>query len=369
MDLQRAVALSVLPGISRPRAAAVFKALTDQSGNHPISVEEVVEFCRTDADVPAIVAEALDAAAALLGAALARGIVPVPIWAPEYPALLRTIADPPPVLWVHGRVAALAGPAVAVIGSRAATPYALAVATRLAGELSDRGVTVVSGLARGADAAAHRGCLEVEGVTVAVLGSGPDVIYPSEHRELAASITKQGALVSELGPGAPPLQEHFPQRNRLISGISLAVVVVEASEKSGSLITARCALDQNREVMAVPGSILSGRNRGSHSLLKDGAKVVESADDILEELGSASAGLILGSGRPGPVTFTSGVPSAGIVDLLDRLTPGEPYELDALAGLLGQSGPELLARLTAWEVGGRVVRLAHGRYMRRLLER
>ena len=171
--------------------------------------------------------------------------------------------------------------------------------------------------------------------------------------------------MSELGPGAPPLPEHFPQRNRLISGISLAVVVVEASEKSGSLITARCALDQNREVMAVPGSILSGRNRGSHSLLKDGAKVVETADDILEELGGALAPH--GAGRssvqqPGNDSDNDHV----FNDLLDRLTPGEPYELDALLGILGESGPALLARLTVWEVGGRVVRLAHGRYMRRL---
>jgi DNA processing protein len=255
VDLQRAVALSALPGISRPRAAAVFKALTDQSGGRSISLEDVVQACRADVDVAAVASEAMTAAAGLLAAATVQGIVAVPIWAPEYPALLRTIVDAPPVLWVRGDIGALAGRAVAIVGSRAATPYALEVARRLGGELAGRGVTVVWGVAGGAAAAAHRGCLEQGGETVAVLGSGPDVIYPSEHRDLASNIAKDGALVSELGPGAPPLPEHFPLRNRLISGISLATVVVEASEKSGSLITARLALEQGRDVMAVPGSV------------------------------------------------------------------------------------------------------------------
>jgi len=168
LDLQRAVALSVLPGISRLKAAAVFKALTDQSGGRPISLEDVVEACRADADAAAVTREAMATASALLSAGAASGIAAVPIWAPEYPALLRTIVDPPSVLWVRGDVGALAGRSVAVIGSRAATPYALEVARRLAGELAGRGVTVVSGLARGADAAAHRGSLEAGGSTVAL---------------------------------------------------------------------------------------------------------------------------------------------------------------------------------------------------------
>ena len=147
----------------------------------------------------------------------------------RYPPLLSAIADPPPVLWCRGAVDALSRPAVAIVGSRAATPYAQDVAAHLAAELAAAGLVVVSGLARGADGAAHRGCLSAGGATVAVLGCGPDVVYPPEHRELAASICRTGALVSELGPGGPPLPEHFPLRNRLISGISLAVVVVEAS--------------------------------------------------------------------------------------------------------------------------------------------
>ena len=228
-------------------------------------------------------------------------MVPVAWFDPAYPALLNCIPDPPPVLWTRGDLAVLSLPAVAIVGSRAATPYALDVAARLAGELAARGVAVVSGLARGVDSAAHRGTLEANGPTIAVLGSGLDRVYPAEHRGLADTISRSGVVMSELAPGGLPLAEHFPLRNRIISGLSLAVVVVEASEKSGSLITARCAMEQGRDVMAVPGSVLSGRNRGSHSLLKDGAKVVESADDILEELGWPAARPRESAPQPGGV--------------------------------------------------------------------
>ena len=364
MDLQNVVALSVLPGISRVRAAAVFKALRESSGGDGITLEDVVAACAPRADPAAVAAAARDEAALLLDAARTAGI-DVIRWDDErYPPLLRTIADPPPVLWVRGEALVLKRPAVAIVGSRAATPYALEVAARLAGELADRHMLVVSGLARGADGAAHRGCLAAGGATVAVLGSGPDVIYPPEHRELAVSLCKDGALVSELGPGAPPLPEHFPQRNRLISGISLAVVVVEANEKSGSLITARCALDQNRDVMAVPGSILGGRNRGSHALLKDGAKVVETADDILEELGwpalRSATGPLEGPGSREAREISSNF--LKIDPLLARLTPGDAYDLDEMSATLGLAGSKLLPRLTEWEMRGHLVRLAGGRY-------
>ena len=358
MDLQRAVALSALPGISRPRAAAAFKALSDQCDGGPAPLEDVVAACRPDGDIAAIAGEGLRIAEELLAAASNRGIVAVPIWLPAYPALLRTIVDPPPVLWVRGDVEALATRAVAIVGSRAATAYALEVATRLARELAQRRVTVVSGLARGADAAAHLGCLDGGGKTIAVLGSGPDVVYPAEHRDLALRISTEGAVISELGPGAPPLPEHFPLRNRLISGISLGVVVVEASEKSGSLITARCAVEQGRDVMAVPGSILSGRNRGSHSLLKDGAKVVETADDILEGLGWEGAGWFSGGGTDLKISGNSLIKD----DLLRRLTPGEAYDVDQMSATVGLNASQLLSRLTEWEVRGWIERMPGGRY-------
>jgi DNA processing protein len=359
MDLCDVVALSTLTGISRIRAAATFKDLRESSGSRGVSLEDVIKASLPHADVAAVASAARADAAALLDAGRSAAIEPIRWDDERYPPLLRTIADPPPVLWVRGAAAVLTRPAVAIVGSRAATPYALEVAGRLAGELADRGMLVVSGLARGADGAAHRGCLAAGGATLAILGSGPDVIYPPEHRDLAISLCQDGAVASELGPGAPPLPEHFPLRNRLISGISLAVVVVEANEKSGSLITARYALEQGRDVMAVPGSILGGRNRGSHALLKDGAKVVETADDILEELGWPA--------------LRSDAPARGEAQeissnslkrdpLLARLTPGDAYDLDEMSATLGLTGSRLLPRLTEWEMRGHLVRLPGGRY-------
>ena len=201
-----------------------------------------------------------------------------------FPTALAAIHDPPHTLWVKGDVDVLRAASVAIVGSRAASPYALEVARQLGADLARRSVTVVSGMARGVDSAAHRGALEGGGRTIAVFGCGVDVIYPPEHRGLAERIAQRGALVSEFPPGMPPLKHNFPQRNRLISGLSLAVVIVEAAEGSGSLITADFALEQGRAVLAVPGNVLGGRNYGAHALLRDGAKLVECADDILEEL-------------------------------------------------------------------------------------
>jgi DNA processing protein len=361
MTLHDAVAVSTIPGISRTRAAAIFKELREHSALEDVTLSDVIAACAPNAAVDAIAAAARSEAARLLDAARA-GDLGVIRWDEEtYPPLLRAIPDPPPVLWFRGLPGVLPRPGLAIVGSRAATPYAMEVAARLAGELADRGMVVVSGLARGADGSAHRGCLGAGGTTIGVLGSGPDVVYPPEHRELAANICVDGALVSEFGPGAPPLPEHFPLRNRLISGISLAVVVVEASDKSGSLITARYALEQGRDVMAVPGSVLGGRNRGSHALLKDGAKVVETADDILDELGWPAPAR--GGGAATPVDREISPNPLKTEPLLARLTPGEAYSLDEMSATLGLAGPKLLPRLTEWEMQGRLVKVAGGRYL------
>ena len=336
MTLQIALAASVLPA-SRARVAALFK----HHRQHPDALSLLVDAC-------GLPDTATDAALAMADALLAAGrhnhLLPIPWFDPTYPALLDCIPDPPPVLWIRGDPAILAKPTVAIVGSRAATDYACQVARRLGAELAGHGVIVASGLARGADSAAHSGALEGGGATVAVQGCGPDRVYPAEHASLARAISQNGAIVSELGPGAPPLPEHFPLRNRIISGLSLAVVVVEASEKSGSLITARYAMEQGRDVMAVPGSVLSGRNRGSHSLLKDGAKIVETADDILDELGWTSA-------RPTSArsSFTNTDP------VLARMEEGERYRLDDLIVLTGLAGPRLLTRLTELELQGKVI--------------
>jgi DNA processing protein len=214
-------------------------------------------------------------------------------------------------------------------------------------------VVIVSGLARGVDSAAHRGALAAGGLTVGVLGSGVDVVYPREHAALAAEIAERGAVISELVPGTPPTPFFFPLRNRIISGLSRAVVVVEANEKSGSLITARCALDQGRDVLAVPGNVLTGRNRGAHALLRDGATIVESADDILEAIGLRAA--------PAEKLRNGG---SAADPVLDCLTPGEPCDLDAIAERSGLGTAVLLPRLFELELQGAVARAGGGRFVR-----
>lgn len=359
VDLLDAIAVSMLP-VSRARVAAAFKEVrlsgaADLPGADPLHL--VLAACHVpepERHEHAAVARAR--ARATVEPAPTAGSVPVVAFAPEYPPLLGCIPDPPPVLWVRGDRSALTTPAVAIVGSRAATTYALDVAYRLGQELAGRGVVVVSGLARGVDSAAHRGCLAGGGATVAVLGSGLDYIYPREHTALAGEIVSKGCLISELWPVAWPLAEHFPLRNRVISGISMGVVVVEASEKSGSLITARYALEQGRDVMAVPGNVLTGRNRGSHGLLKDGAKVVESADDILDGLGW-------------PVAARTPVSPSKLLNsdtLLSRMEAGEVYRLDELMELTGVTGTRLLARLMELELAGVVTQTGSG-FSRRLV--
>src|SRR5947199_5850674 len=202
---------------------------------------------------------------------------------PNYPALLGAIPSPP-TLYVRGAVTVDDALALAIVGARAATPYGVEVAERLAGELAARGVTIVSGLARGIDAAAHRGALGARGRTLAVLGCGLDVVYPLENRALARAIEAQGALVSQFAPGMPALPGHFPARNRTLAGLALGVVVVEAADRSGALITAGFAGDLGREVFAVPGRITSPTSAGAHRLIQDGAKLVTCWQDIVSEL-------------------------------------------------------------------------------------
>ena len=203
---------------------------------------------------------------------------------PGYPALLEEIYDPPMVLYARGRVESLTRPGVAIVGTRRPTPYGLLMAEGLAADLGARGIAVVSGLARGVDAAAHRGCLDGGGWTVAVLGSGIDIVYPREHRRMSVEVEKRGLLLSEFPPGTSPSPQNFPVRNRIISCLSLGTLIVEASEYSGSLITARLAMEQNREVFALPGNLTSPQSFGPNFLIKQGAKLVQSWRDIVEEL-------------------------------------------------------------------------------------
>jgi len=338
MTPDHAISLSLLPALSRIGLADRLRA------DDPHLIEQ---------------AEAgLTAARARRAAATRDGIHVVAWNEAHYPAALLTLPDFPPALWFRGALDTLDRPAVAIVGSRAATPVALETATRLAEGLARRGIVVVSGLARGVDSAAHRGALEA-GRTVAVLGSGPDVIYPHEHRALARRIVECGVVISEYPPGTPPAPFHFPQRNRVISGASLAVVVVEAAAGSGSLITASCALEQGRDVMAVPGNVLSGRNRGAHALIRDGAKIVESADDILEGLGLDPSG-----DADGRSTATGSQTTGSADPVLRAMTPGQPYDLDALSGACGLDSARLLPRLMDFELRQLVRRVGGGRFMR-----
>jgi len=277
---------------------------------------------------------------------------------PRFPPALAALDDGPPLLWFRGQIEALLPPAVAIVGSRAASAPGLETAARLAAELAARGVCVVSGLARGIDSAAHRGALST-GLTIAVLGSGLDRLYPAEHAALARQVESSGLLLSEFPPGTPPLPFHFPLRNRIISGLSLAVVVIEAAEKSGSLITAACALEQGREVMAVPGNVLGGRNTGGHALIRDGAKIVESADDIVCELrfgglGSCGFGEPL---RPAQSTVSRD-------PVLDVMSPGQVHDLDEIAAGSGLEPARLLPRLLDLELRGLVRRTGGGGFLR-----
>lgn len=271
----------------------------------------------------------------------------------DYPALLRQIVDPPLALWVRGDAGAFGAPAVAIVGSRQSTPTGREVARRFGRGLAEAGLVVVSGLARGIDAAAHQGALET-GRTVAILGNGVDRVYPSEHVGLAAGVQRSGALVSEFPPGSRPFASHFPLRNRIISGCVRAVVVVEASERSGSLITARMALEQGRDVLAVPGNVLSGCYRGSHALIKDGARLVETVDEILDEVGWSVK-------RPQPWTECKSLTGNWLSSFIGQ---GLAFTIDELSGRSGRSVADCLAELAVMEVAGIVARRPGGVFVK-----
>jgi DNA processing protein len=286
-----------------------------------------------------------------LAEARTLGVQPIHLGHAAYPELLAAIDDPPPLLWVWGNPLHLSVPAIAVVGSRAATHHGLEAAWRLGADLASAGVAVVSGLARGVDSQAHEATLSVGGRTVAVLGSGHARIYPAEHRGLAERIVGTGAVISEFPADTPPRAHHFPLRNRIISGLSRAVVVVEAAEKSGALITASCAAAQGREVFVIPGAVIGGRNRGGHLLIRDGARLVESAEEILVDLGHQA----MGTARP------AGPPTHG---LLSQLPEAQEFTVEDVAASTGWMPAEVLARLLELEVSGRIQRIGGARFVR-----
>jgi DNA processing protein len=265
---------------------------------------------------------------------------------PSYPRLLAEISGRPSILYVRGELSAADDTSVAIVGTRRATPYGRQAAERIAAELAQAGITVVSGLARGVDAIAHRAALEAGGRTIAVLGSGPDVIYPAEHRQLAEQILGSGAILSEFPPGAKPDAQNFPARNRIVSGMTLGTLIVEAPARSGALITASFAGDQGREVFVLPGSIFAQTAEGTNALLRDGARLVRDGADILEDLG-------LGAGN-GPVAAQSQLLLDDIERKLYDALGKEARHIDELAEEAGLSAGAASALMLTMELKGLV---------------
>jgi DNA processing protein len=292
----------------------------------------------------------------------------------RYPENLREITTPPERLYVRGRFAPADALAVAIVGSRAATSYGLAVAERLAADLAARGVTVVSGLARGIDSAAHRGALRVGGRTIAVLGSGVDVIYPPENRRLAGEIESHGVVVSQFEPGTRPLSGHFPARNRVIAGLALAVVVVEAAEKSGSLITAGLAGEMGREVMAVPGLLTSAQSVGAHRLIQDGAALIQGWEDVVSQLPlrwrdritptpTNTTAMRAHPARPDTSEASPVAPYQSEHSQLLGLIGEEPTDIDGIIERSGMTPGRASALLVTLEVEGRIRQLEGKRFV------
>ncbi len=283
----------------------------------------------------------------------AHGVSLVTLLDDNYPSNLLNIYDPPPFLYVKGELKKEDKIAVAVVGSRFASHYGKLITERISQDIASKGVTIVSGMARGIDTSAHRGALSVKGRTIAVLGCGIDVNYPVENRKIREEIASSGALISEFHMSAPPASSHFPMRNRIISGLSLGVVVVEASHRSGSLITARLALEQGRDVFAVPGSIDSLRSRGTHKLIKEGAKLVEDAEDIFTELLPQIKGFAPSTDR----THDSEARLSGEAKAILELLESGQLQIDTIIAGTGLSSSQVSSTLLDLELSGLIGQL------------
>ena len=288
----------------------------------------------------------------------------------NYPSLLRETYDPPVVLYCLGNIEAAFRPTLAIVGSRHCSTYGRNVAEMLARELSARGVTIVSGLARGIDSSAHKGALEGKGYTIAIIGTGLDETYPKENKRLAEEIKEHGALLTEFPLATPPLPQNFPFRNRIISGISLGVMVVEGAERSGSLITARLAYEQGREVFAVPGNITSSKSFGPNYLIKDGAKLVQSWRDVVEEFPLIIKTKILSEEKPNAEPKQLSMDEIALTEserkVLDKIKYDEPIHFDRLVNLTKLGFGELNSALINLELAERIRQLPGNYYARKL---
>lgn len=283
----------------------------------------------------------------------------------HYPSLLKELSTPPIVLYVNGDPDLLSMPQLAIVGSRSATTGGLEIASEFSHSLAKAGVVITSGLALGIDAAAHRGALDANGKTVAVLGTGPDRIYPARHLELAEQIVDTGTIVTEFIPGTIPRKDHFPRRNRVISGLALGTLVVEAAKQSGSLITARFAMEQGKEVFAIPGSIRNPQAKGCHALIREGAKLVESVEEIIEDLGPLFATLFSEQKHEENKIqneFDSGKKMTGEQKLIMDKLGYDPVSVNELVERSGLTASEVSSILLALELEGYVSSQAGGKY-------
>ena len=325
-----------IPGIELPPAAQVFLAVLDEA--------------------------AIDADLAWLETS---GAHLIPCTSANYPPLLSQISRAPPALYVLGDVAALSSPQIAMVGSRSSTASGRSIARDFAANLARAGLTVTSGLALGIDGASHEGALEAEGITIAVCGCGLDKVYPRQHAALAARIRQHGALVSEFPPRTQPLPPHFPQRNRIISGLSFGTLVVEGALTSGSLLTAKHAVDQGREVFAIPGSIRNPLSRGCHKLIRDGAKLVEDVADVLSEILNFLGPQTLAQGlKPARANGDSPPPLDKEYEILLDALGFEPASIDVLAARTQIPSESIASMLLILELQGRIEPHAGGRYGR-----
>ena len=365
-DLPMLCALAGAPGLSAPQLTAALQAAGSLSGVPALGAATLAELGWRPAAVRGLLRRNPAQVEAMAVAVQRLGLTLLGAHHPAYPAQLRPLADAPAVLFVRGSVEALAAPQLAMVGSRHPTALGRDTARDFAYHFAAQGLAITSGLAVGIDGASHEGALAAQGLTIAVCGTGLDQCYPPPHAALAERIVAAGgALVSELPPGAPPLPNHFPQRNRIISGLACGVLVVEAAIRSGSLSTARFAGDQGRPVLAVPGSIHSAQSRGCHKLLRDGAALVETAEDVLAEIGFNQSNqwfnnLLAGSGTPWPGGGRLDNPAEMLLDALGF----EPTSADALIASTGLSSTSVASLLLALELEGRIASDASGRYYR-----
>ncbi len=360
-----ALRLALVPGVGPLVGKALLDHFGSATGVLDASRSRLLAVDGVGAKLAALLAAARDSRDAEREAALcqAQGVTIIARGEPAYPAPLERIPDPPGLIYVKGELTPRDELAISVVGSRRSSPYGLRVAERLGGSLARTGFTVVSGLARGIDAAAHRGALAAGGRTIAVLANGLDSVYPPEHADLAQEIARSGALLSESPMTRKPLAAFFTQRNRIISGLALGVLVIEATPRSGSLSTARHAVEQNREVFAVPGPIDSITSRGCHRLLKDGALLVETVEDVLEGLGPLVAEIKAAPDSP-PIRRPAELALSDIErDVLLRLSD-TAVGVDEIITLTGLTAGQALATLSILELKRLIERRPGGRYVR-----